>query len=76
MCEAVSARFQLYQEKGMLDNITTGRVDGYPVICVSEHLGDRCVAEVLFPLKPSDDPVEVLQTILNVRDFGSPPLIW
>lgn len=80
MCEAVSARFQFYKEKGMLEYMTTGIVDGYPVICIAELIegefteGSSC-AGVLLPLRPSDQPQEVLQTILDLRDLG-PALLY
>jgi len=72
MCEAASARFQFYHENEMLIYLTTKRVDGYNVICVVESKDNSC--GVLFPLKPWDDPNNVLEHTSNLRDTGIAPL--
>ena len=43
-CQEVSARFQSYHSAGTLEYITTGRMNGLPVICVAKTDGGACAA--------------------------------
>ncbi|MDJ1180438.1 COP23 domain-containing protein [Roseofilum sp. BLCC_M91] len=74
-CQEVSSRFQTFYSKGSLEYLTTGIVNGYPVICVSQTNGGSCAdTEVLFTLKQGDDANRVLQQMFDVRSGASGPL--
>lgn len=66
-CEETSWRFQIYYELGLLPYMTTGEVNGYPVVCVSMSVHGTC-SGVLF--MTVGDPDRVLQELLGVRDLG------
>ena len=53
-CQEVSARFQSYHSSGTLKYITTGRMNGLPVICVARTDGGAC-AGLLYTLKPGQN---------------------
>ncbi len=67
-CEQVSARFQLYHQRGSLQYLTTGRMNTMPVICTTTAQGGSC-QNLLFTLKPtsSRSPSETLQALMDVR---------
>ncbi|OJJ20768.1 hypothetical protein BI308_20410 [Roseofilum reptotaenium AO1-A] len=72
-CQEVSSRFQTYYNNKILEYLTTGIVNGYPVICVSQTNGGSC-AGVLFTLQQGDDANRVLQQMFSVRSGASTPL--
>ena len=73
-CQEVSARFQDYHQSGMLNFITTGRMNGLPVICVSKTNGGGC-AGLLYTLKPGQNATATLQKVLDIQTKpGSAPL--
>ena len=45
-CQEVSARFQSYHSSGTLEYITTGRINGLPVICVAQTDGGACAGAI------------------------------
>ncbi len=65
-CKEVSNKFQIYYDNGMLNYLTTGRINRQPVVCVAKSLGSGC-SEVLLTLEPKDNPNRVLQELLNLR---------
>ena len=73
-CEEVSQRFQNFHEKDWLVYLTTGKLNGYNVICVSESPGEHSdryqlgQAGVLITLTPDDIPGEFLKELMRVRD--------
>ena len=74
-CEEVSARFQRNKDRGTLKYITTGMMDGQPVVCVSKTNGGGCIKEdgLLFTLKSQQDASSTVQQLFNIRkgDGGS-----
>lgn len=73
-CRTVSYRFQEAYNKGTLDYITAGIVNGYPVICAAYPGGSCNGGNVLFTLKKGTDAAKTLQRLFNVRDLGAGPL--
>lgn len=73
-CKEVSARFQEYHESGMLNFITTGRMNGLPVICVAKTDDGGC-AGLLYTLKPGQNATATLQKVLDIQTKpGAAPL--
>ena len=73
-CQEVSARFQEYHEAGTLEFITTGRMNGMPVLCVSKTDGGGC-AGLLYTLKPGQNATATLQKLFDIRNKpGAAPL--
>ena len=73
-CQEVSARFQEYHQTGILEFITTGRMNGLPVICVSKTDGGGC-AGLLYTLKPGQNATATLQKLFDIRNKpGAAPL--
>ena len=73
-CKEVSARFQGYHSSGSLQYITTGRMNGLPVICVAKTDGGAC-AGLLYTLKPGQNATVTLKKLFDVRTTpGAAPL--
>ena len=73
-CQEVSARFQEYHQSGMLNFITTGRMNGLPVICVAKTNGGGC-AGLLYTLKPGQNATATLKKVLDIKTKpGAAPL--
>ena len=73
-CQEVSARFQSYHSSGTLEYITTGRMNGLPVICVAKTDGGAC-AGLLYTLKPGQNATATLKKLFDVRTKpGTAPL--
>ncbi|WP_114994150.1 COP23 domain-containing protein [Synechococcus sp. UW179A] len=73
-CQEVSARFQQFHSSNSLDYITTGRMNGLPVICVANSDGGAC-AGLLYTLKPGQNATSTLKKLFNIqRKPGSAPL--
>lgn len=73
-CQEVSARFQDYHQSGMLNFITTGRMNGLPVICVAKSNGGGC-AGLLYTLKPGQNATATLKKVLDIQTKpGAAPL--
>ncbi|NEQ66832.1 MAG: hypothetical protein F6K21_15270 [Symploca sp. SIO2D2] len=73
-CEQVSNKFDRLQKKGALEYITYGYMNGQPVICTAKNSGSDCEEELL-TLSSQDNPQEVLETLLGVKNLGSPALL-
>lgn len=65
-CQEVSQRFETYRQQGRLTYITTGRINGLPVICTAPKAGANCDG-LLYTLKPSQNPTQALRRMLDVR---------
>ncbi|EDX74207.1 hypothetical protein MC7420_4192 [Coleofasciculus chthonoplastes PCC 7420] len=65
-CEEVSRRFQVYHDNANLNYLTTGTMNGEPVICVARIPGGDCTG-VLFTLKPGSNPKRILLMLLDRR---------
>lgn len=72
-CEEVSSRFDTFLRQGRLAYITTGRINGMPVICTAASRGGGCDG-LLYTLKPGQDPTATLQSLLELRVKASGPL--
>ena len=73
-CQEVSARFQHYHSSGTLEYITTGRMNGLPVICVAQTDGGAC-AGLLYTLKPGQNATATLKKLFEIRNKpGAAPL--
>jgi hypothetical protein len=73
-CQEVSARFQQYHSSGSLEYITTGRMNGLPVICVAQSDGGAC-AGLLYTLKPGQNATATLKQLFEIRTKpGAAPL--
>lgn len=72
-CTIVSERFQTYYEQGLLNFITTGKMNGQLVLCVAQRRGGAC-KESLFTLKPGSDPAETITRLFNASRFASGPI--
>ena len=73
-CHAVSARFQNFHSSGTLEYVTTGRINGLPVICIAKSEGASC-SGLLYTLKPGQNAVATLQKIFDIRTKpGAAPL--
>lgn len=72
-CEEVSARFDTYLKQGRLTYITTGRMNGLPVICTAPSKGSGCDG-LLYTLKPGQDATATLKNLLEIRVKARGPL--
>jgi hypothetical protein len=72
-CQEVSGRFQTYKNNGTLNYITTGVMNGQPVVCVSGANGGGCQG-LLFTLKPGSNASRVVQQLFDIRAGASGPL--
>ncbi|GAB4297618.1 MAG: hypothetical protein Fur0025_35720 [Oscillatoriaceae cyanobacterium] len=65
-CEEVSRRFQQYENEGTLEFMTTGRMNGYDVVCVARSQEGGCEGRLLFTMPPGRNPKEAVEELLNV----------
>lgn len=72
-CEEVSARFDTYLKQGRLAFITTGRMNGQPVICTARSKGGGCDG-LLYTLKPGQNATTTLRNLLEIRVKARGPL--
>jgi len=72
-CQEVSARFDQYLKEGRLTYLTTGRVNGVPVICTAQSRGGACDG-LLYTLKPGQNATATLQNLLEIRVKARGPL--
>ncbi|NER99643.1 MAG: hypothetical protein F6J86_38505 [Symploca sp. SIO1B1] len=72
-CIQVSRRFQTLQQKGMLNYITHGQLNGQSVLCATSYNGGECT-DLLLIVPPGTDPKVVLEQLLGVQNIASSPL--
>lgn len=72
-CQEVSARFDGFLKQGRLAFITTGRINGLPVICTAPSRGAACDG-LLYTLKPGQDATATLRDLLEIRVKARGPL--
>lgn len=65
-CQEVSNRFQRYHSSGDLNYLTTGKMNGQPVICTTPQRYGAC-AKLLFTVRPGVNPQHTLRKLLAVR---------
>lgn len=72
-CQEVSARFDAYNREGRLRYITTGRMNGLPVICTATSNGGSCDG-LLYTLKPGQNASATMRNLIDVRLKARGPL--
>lgn len=72
-CQEVSSRFDTFLKQGRLAYITTGRINGLPVICTAANRGGACDG-LLYTLKPGQDATATLKNLLEIRVKARGPL--
>ena len=72
-CDEVSNRFQKYYNKGVLNFVTTGRQNNQNIVCISSDKGGTC-QDLLFTLKPKDNPSLVIKQMFEVASYASGPI--
>lgn len=65
-CRQVSSKFQQFYEQGLLNYVTTGRVNRQPVICVSNAKDGPCLG-ILFTLKPEQNANRTLEQLFDIK---------
>ncbi|NEO29606.1 MAG: hypothetical protein F6K36_03970 [Symploca sp. SIO3C6] len=71
-CQQVSARLETYKNNDELSYITTGKINGQPVVCVTSQEKGSCGEGIsvhnglLFTLKPNESPQERLEQLFAV----------
>lgn len=66
-CEAVTQRFQQFSDQRLLRFVSTGSMNNYKVICISEKAGQCLDQGLLITLEPKDKPTRVLRQLFNYR---------
>jgi hypothetical protein len=68
-CQEVSKKFQKFQELGRLGNLTTGKNNGYSVVCAVASYEETCNGNnQLFTLKNSSNPGLVLAKLMDILE--------
>jgi Circadian oscillating protein COP23 len=71
-CQEVAKRFQRNYDNGTLKYITSGSLNGEPVICAALRKDDSCTnSTLLFTLKPGTDADVTLQRLMDRRGLAS-----
>jgi hypothetical protein len=65
-CQEVSSRFQSYHVSGDLNYLTTGKMNGQPVICTTSQRYGSC-NKLLFTVRPGISPQQTLKRLMAVR---------
>lgn len=65
-CQEVSNRFQSYHVSGNLNYLTTGKMNGQPVICTTPQRYGVC-DKLLFTVRPGVNPQHTLRRLLAIR---------
>lgn len=67
-CLDIASNFQKAYDNGSLKYFTSGKINGKPVICAVSSIASPCATEnVLFDVKPSDNPEGVIKKLFNIR---------
>ena len=72
-CQEVSGRFDTYLKQGRLAFITTGRINGLPVICTAASNGGPC-DRLLYTLMPGQNATATLRDLYEIRVKARGPL--
>ncbi|WP_017715919.1 COP23 domain-containing protein [Kamptonema formosum] len=72
-CKIVSERFQSASAKGILSYLTHGVMGGQKVVCAASEYGAPC-SDLLFTLRPEDDPAAVINALFGVGYRAKGPL--
>jgi Circadian oscillating protein COP23 len=65
-CREVSQRFQNLHQTGQLKFLTTGSMNGQPVVCTSSKNNGPC-QRLILTVRTGVDPVTTLNKLLNIR---------
>ena len=75
-CASVTKNFQKYYDRGQLDYLSTGKRNGYPVICAAKP-GESCSKDNhLFTIKHGHNPKMVLQRLLGIFEGDSSTVLY
>ncbi|AFY55340.1 hypothetical protein Riv7116_2843 [Rivularia sp. PCC 7116] len=75
-CASVTKNFQKYYDEGRLDYLSTGKRNGYPVICAAKQ-GENCTKDNhLFTIKHGHNPKIVLQRLLGIFEGQSSTVLY
>lgn len=66
-CETVTQRFQQFSDQRLLRFVSTGNMNNYNVICISEQAGQCLDQGLLITLEHQDKPTQVLRQLFNYR---------
>ena len=70
-CESVTQKFQKSYNEGRLSYLSTGKYNGYPVICAAKP-GETCNKDnQLFTIKQGNNPQLVLQKLIDISEGKS-----
>lgn len=72
-CQEVSSKFQTFHTNGSLRYLTTGRRNGYNIVCTATRSGGGC-GEQLFTIQPGQNPATTLRDLEAVRNRAKGPL--
>jgi hypothetical protein len=67
-CQEITQRFQKFSDNGTLQYVTTGKLNGYPVICTGTRTtkGYQCRPDgLLITLQNNDNPAQVLRNLFS-----------
>lgn len=67
-CKIVSKRFHLFSRESLLRFISTGVMNKYNVICISNKAGKCHKKGLLITLEHEDDPEKILTKLFNLRN--------
>ena len=71
-CEAVSERFQKFNQNGTLKYIKADTVNNLPALCVAAYSGGSCLPDgLLVTFKPGTDANQTLLKILDRRVWAA-----
>lgn len=70
-CREVSNRFQSHSDANNLRFISTGKINNYNAICISEKTGACKPDGLLLTLQADDNPEEVLRSLFSLKDRAS-----
>lgn len=76
-CQSTATRLQTLYTTGNGEYLTTDRLNNRPVVCAVERRGMSCnheSAQVLFSLKPTDNPAQALYDMLGTDFKPAKPL--
>lgn len=68
-CQEVSSRFNQFYASGQLKYITSGRMNGLPVVCVTPQEAGGCSGQ-LYTLKPFQNPAETVRKLIAIKNSG------
>lgn len=66
-CQAVTQRFQKFSDQRLLRFVSTGNINNYNVICISEQAGQCLDQGLLITLERKDRPTQILRQLFNYR---------